>query len=237
LQTSPRILVKGRAPRRRLAVGQAPAAAFANEITPVFRSVGSVRGIGATRGSSWSVIDVSASSLASEPSSFWRSALDVLFRGRAAGRSAALALALESAANNTGFVLAIELVGDDVLLFAVDAQVENWESWQDVKWGIDGTAVTRPDLLALTMFYKVGHHGSHNATLKHHGFEQRKRRLSTAVPVNHDVPLQRRWGQMLSMALVHTLDQQAGGRMLLSNLDLQPMEGLASTPLCFEIGI
>ena len=38
----------------------------------------------------------------------------------------------------------------------------NWASWTDVKWK---GGVTTDDLLARTALYKVGHHGSHNATL------------------------------------------------------------------------
>ena len=53
------------------------------------------------------------------------------------------------------------------LLFAADAQVGNWESWQTLEWKLDdGTRVTGPDLLKRTVFYKVGHHGSGNATPK-----------------------------------------------------------------------
>ena len=50
-----------------------------------------------------------------------------------------------------------------VLLFAADAQTGNWSSWADVKW--DDPGVSTDDLLARTVFYKVGHHASHNATL------------------------------------------------------------------------
>ncbi len=91
------------------------------------------------------------------------------------GSATELALALQSYTNNTSLVLALEL-GDagkgDVLLFAADAQVGNWESWQT--WQCETTArkVTGPDLLKRTIFYKVGHHGSHNATLKEHGVDQ-----------------------------------------------------------------
>src|SRR6516225_3450130 len=73
-----------------------------------------------------------------------------------------LALAMQSATNNTSLVLAIELPGGDVLLFAGDAQIGNWLSWQDRKWTIGERTVTGPELLARTIFYKVGHHGSHN---------------------------------------------------------------------------
>jgi hypothetical protein len=61
-------------------------------------------------------------------------------------------------------VLAIELVeSGKVLLFAADAQTGNWLSWKDVKW--EDKDVRTDDLLARTVFYKVGHHASHNATL------------------------------------------------------------------------
>src|SRR5262249_37439000 len=48
------------------------------------------------------------------------------------GAMSDLALALDNDTNNTSLVLAIELPGGDVLLFAADAQVGNWMSWQNV---------------------------------------------------------------------------------------------------------
>jgi hypothetical protein len=75
-----------------------------------------------------------------------------------------LALYLDTFTNNSSLVLAIELVASGkVLLFAADAQTGNWSSWANVKW--DESGVTTDDLLARTVFYKVGHHASHNATL------------------------------------------------------------------------
>jgi len=75
-----------------------------------------------------------------------------------------LALYLDTFTNNSSVVLAIELVeSEKVLLFAADAQTGNWLSWDQVKWEKDG--VSTDDLLARTVFYKVGHHASHNATL------------------------------------------------------------------------
>lgn len=77
-----------------------------------------------------------------------------------------LALALNRGINNTSLVLAFELQRSrKVLLFTADAQRGNWLSWTAGAWK-DGTeAVTARDLLARTVLYKVGHHGSHNATL------------------------------------------------------------------------
>src|SRR5260370_26402422 len=77
-----------------------------------------------------------------------------------------VALQLDTLTNNTSLVLAIELPDGDVLLFAADAQVGNWLSWQDLTWSVGGRTVTGPQLLENTILYKVGHHGSHNATLK-----------------------------------------------------------------------
>ena len=81
--------------------------------------------------------------------------------------AATLALAMNNATNNASLVLAFELSkGGKILLFAADAQAGNWRSWADKKF-VDGPdEVTAEDLLARTVLYKVGHHGSHNATMK-----------------------------------------------------------------------
>lgn len=78
-----------------------------------------------------------------------------------------LALDMNNDTNNSSLVLAFELTaGGKVLLFAADAQRGSWISWANGDW-IDGERiVTARDLLARTVLYKVGHHGSHNATLK-----------------------------------------------------------------------
>jgi beta-lactamase superfamily II metal-dependent hydrolase len=76
------------------------------------------------------------------------------------------ALKLNRGINNTTLVLAIELVqSGKVLLFTGDAQLGNWKSWDDGDFQIDGKTITAKDLLKRTVVYKVGHHGSHNATL------------------------------------------------------------------------
>lgn len=77
------------------------------------------------------------------------------------------ALKLNKGINNTSLVLAFELPATKkVLLFIGDAQLGNWESWTAGDWQHGGETVTARDLLARTVLYKVGHHGSHNATLK-----------------------------------------------------------------------
>ncbi|MDP1027771.1 hypothetical protein Q5H91_11140 [Sphingomonas sp. KR1UV-12] len=78
-----------------------------------------------------------------------------------------VALQLDGRTNNTSLVIALEIVESGrVLLFAADAQVGNWMSWSDVAFPAAGgrPPVSADDLIARTVFYKVGHHGSRNAT-------------------------------------------------------------------------
>lgn len=104
-----------------------------------------------------------------------------------------LALQLDNATNNTSLVLAFELEDGDVLLFVGDAQAGNWRSWDSVTWDVkadggDKRRVTAEDLLKRTIFYKVGHYGSHNATLKDRGLELMKSdRLAAFIPVDTKV--------------------------------------------------
>jgi beta-lactamase superfamily II metal-dependent hydrolase len=91
--------------------------------------------------------------------------------------SETFALRMNNFINNTSLVLAIELPKTKkVLLFVGDAQRGNWVSWHEKKWTAEnglaaGGEVTCADLLGRTVFYKVGHHGSHNATMKQKGLQ------------------------------------------------------------------
>jgi hypothetical protein len=83
------------------------------------------------------------------------------------GAAETLALNLASDTNNSSLVLAFEWGQPGrgrVLLFAADAQVGNWLSWRDQPYGDDKLKVD--DLLSRVVLYKVGHHGSHNATVR-----------------------------------------------------------------------
>jgi hypothetical protein len=102
----------------------------------------------------------------------------------------ALALKMDSDTNNTSLVLAFELPGGDVLLFPGDAQVGNWESWGDQPYPSEkfssGEEAPIPvdDILRRVIFYKVGHHASHNATLRGRGLElMSDARLCAAIPL------------------------------------------------------
>jgi beta-lactamase superfamily II metal-dependent hydrolase len=85
------------------------------------------------------------------------------------GAVSQVALNLDSDTNNTSLVLAFELgppgLGQ-VLLFPGDAQVGNWLSWRDQKYKSADRTMTADELLSRTLLYKVGHHGSHNATVR-----------------------------------------------------------------------
>ncbi len=68
---------------------------------------------------------------------------------------------VDRALNNTSVILLFE-VGDQKLLFPGDAQIENWQ------FALSKAKENKElrDLLAGTTVYKVGHHGSRNATPK-----------------------------------------------------------------------
>jgi hypothetical protein len=121
--------------------------------------------------------------------------------------SSSLALQLDSATNNTCLVLAFELADGDVLLFAADAQVGNWLSWQNVKWNVNGVEKSGPGLLQRTVFYKVGHHGSHNATLRELGLEKMKSLKMAFVPVDHEMAVKKRWNKMPLNELMDRLNE------------------------------
>lgn len=102
-----------------------------------------------------------------------------------------LALNLDTYTNNTCLAFAVEFISSKkVLLFPGDAQFSNWLSWQKLTWEIPGDAgakekIKAKDLLERTVFYKVGHHGSHNATLKKHGLEMMtSSELMAMIPVD-----------------------------------------------------
>lgn len=152
--------------------------------------------------------------------------------------AAALALALDSATNNTSLVLAIELKGGDVLLFAADAQAGNWLSWADLSWKVDGNRVTGPDLLGRATFYKVGHHGSHNATLLANGLALMKNLSIAAIPVDREVARQKGWDRIPFQELVAALQLAARTGVICADRTPEgPLAGVKATELYFDISI
>lgn len=156
------------------------------------------------------------------------------------GPAAEFALRADALTNNTSLVLAFELPARaegterGVLLFTADAQVGNWLSWDEITaWTpIDGAQGSQQqpnidDLLKRTVFYKVGHHGSHNATLKAGGVERMRTdaQLTAFVPVS--VPIAhkiKRWGQMPLTTLLDALAERAVGRVVLPNGQIWPAQ-------------
>ena len=135
------------------------------------------------------------------------------------GYAGQLALQLDSDTNNTSLVLAFELASDgDVLLFPGDAQVGNWLSWELLEWTVEEGAETRKvtsaDLLARTVLYKVGHHASHNATLREKGLElMSSGRLTAMIPVNRVTAEKMEW-LMPFPPLLKRLIEKTNGRVI-----------------------
>lgn len=134
-----------------------------------------------------------------------------------------LALHLDSYTNNTCFALAVELgVEGKVLLFPGDAQVGNWLSWSDLTWEVEGRngqakSITIDDLLARTVLYKVGHHGSHNATLRAKGLEKMTSDdLVAMIPVHRSTAKRQSW-PFPYPTLWERLREKCRGRVLLAD--------------------
>lgn len=125
-----------------------------------------------------------------------------------------LALQLDADTNNTSLVLAIRLPGGQVLLFPGDAQVGNWESWHKIEF--DDKQIKASDLLAATVIYKVGHHGSHNATLSKLGLDlMTSPQLVAMLPVDEDIAHNNKgWLRMPFVPLMTELHRRTNGRIL-----------------------
>ncbi len=161
-----------------------------------------------------------------ERSQAWRS-IDTDWLSASSG----LAIQLDKFTNNTSLVLAIERIADGkVLLFPGDAQEGNWLSWHDpsIKWNVTDAngataTITAKDLLARTVFYKVGHHSSHNATVKEKGLEMMtsQSELTAFIPVDRQVALGRSpagtW-KMPARQLYRRLLDKTQGRVLRSDV-------------------
>jgi hypothetical protein len=132
------------------------------------------------------------------------------------GAGADLAIQLDKRTNNSSLVLAFEFIDTKrALLFVGDAQVGNWLSWKDVQWKVGDQTITAHDLLARTIFYKVGHHGSHNATLKAMGLELMvDPDLSAFIPTNEEDAKKVGWGEMPFAPLLSDLEKRTNSRVI-----------------------
>jgi len=135
--------------------------------------------------------------------------------------SGELAIKMISHTNNSSLALAIELGKDGkVLLFPGDAEVGNWLGWEDLTWEVDGKTITKDDLLKRTILYKVGHHSSHNATLKEKGLERMTdEKLTAMIPVNETFAKSKDW-QIPYPPLLERLIEKCKNRVLRSDQEL-----------------
>jgi beta-lactamase superfamily II metal-dependent hydrolase len=147
-----------------------------------------------------------------------------------------LALDMGDYTNNSSLVLAFELgQGGKVLLFAADAQRGNWKSWTKKGWTDGGTQVTTKDLLARTVLYKVGHHGSHNGTLNG-AADADYANISWMAEGDHGreftamITAVRKWAETQDgwdhplKAIKDALLQKAGGRVFQTDTDFDAMK-------------
>lgn len=135
-----------------------------------------------------------------------------------------LALDLDSDTNNTSLVLAFEFKRTrEVLLFVADAQVGSWLSWANLEFTLPGSSkpLSALDLLRRTVFYKVGHHCSHNATLKEGGLELMTREdLVAFIPLDKKTASnQGKYGwEMPAPPLFKALLNKTSGRVVISDV-------------------
>lgn len=141
------------------------------------------------------------------------------------GSAENLALKIDGDVNNTSLALALELPDKRVLLFPGDAQVGNWLSWGRQNYPADdkpgGAVLQIEDILARAIFYKVGHHASHNATLRERGLElMTNPRLVAMIPVVEDTAREQKtktspggWAMPYDK-LYERLNQRTDGRII-----------------------
>lgn len=150
-----------------------------------------------------------------------------------------LALNLDSDTNNTSLALAFEC-GEPgrgkVLLFPGDAQVGNWLSWRRQVYRAGGETTTADDLMRRVLVYKVGHHASHNATVRRDSqttTEEDPFGVPFGLELMDDIialiPVDRRSAQkprpweMPHAPLYRRLREKAQRRVLRSDTSLEPL--------------
>lgn len=147
--------------------------------------------------------------------------------------AANLALRAGDFTNNVSLVLAFGVPNSDkILLFPGDAQVGNWLSWHAIQgWQArDGSLSPQApasndkqtlmeNLLSRVAFYKVGHHGSHNATIRDQGLEMMTRSdLIAYIPVSVGVAQDLMgYCPMPFYPVLRALHERTGGRVFLPN--------------------
>lgn len=135
-----------------------------------------------------------------------------------------LALDLDNDTNNTSLVLAFEFsTTGEVLLFVGDAQAGNWQSWEKVQFVVPARRdpLSAHDLVSRTVLYKVGHHCSHNATLKKGGLELMNREdLVAFIPLDQETAKSQgaKGWEMPAPPLYKALKKKAKERVIISDV-------------------
>jgi hypothetical protein len=125
-----------------------------------------------------------------------------------------LAFALDQAKNNTSLVTLFSFRGQQ-LLFPGDAQWGNWKFWLDKD---DAEAI-----LSGVTFFKVGHHGSHNATPRD-ALEKMSKGKFAAMVSTQNVP----WDSIPRIPLMDRLGELTKNRVVRS--DSLPLAGMTGVP-------
>ncbi|MFP3681205.1 hypothetical protein SB725_29365 [Pseudomonas sp. SIMBA_041] len=155
-----------------------------------------------------------------DPAAQWRQIDDEWYSS-----AETLALKMDSDTNNTSLVLAFELADEQILLFPGDAQVGNWLSWTDQTYPRSPVpagerALTVDEILARVTLYKVGHHCSHNATLRQLGLQKMTDpRLVAMIPLVTKVAEGNDWN-MPYPDLYSALNTSTKNRVLIGDSDI-----------------
>lgn len=126
-----------------------------------------------------------------------------------------LAFAMEDAVNNSSLAL-LFLFGDQGLLMPGDAQWGNWHFWMEKQ--------VAPELFEQVTLYKVGHHGSHNATPKS-VIDRLPENVAVLVPTKGDKP----FPTIPEPKLMAALKRRSGDRLVRS-------DGKGALPKGFQRG-
>ena len=132
---------------------------------------------------------------------------------------AAIAMRATNLTNNTSLAMAIEFASGKVVLLPGDAQSGNWMGWhkKDVKKSLkEKGGKDTEELLKDTVFYKVGHHGSHNGTASKSGLDFiNNKDLVAAMPLIHNkVPEAWKPAGFPAKALYDVLIEKTKGRII-----------------------
>ena len=101
------------------------------------------------------------------------------------------------------------------------------------------SGVTGPDLLRRTIVYKVGHHGSFNATLREKGLEMMDSLQAALVPVDHDMAVKKKWDKIPLPSLIDALAAKTNGAVIRADQPAPPglAQQLVEDKLYFELTV